>query len=91
MTLGKPEPPLNVVVTARGELDLDRRLFRSGEGPVHMSPLATVLDAWMIARCRHRFARGRGGHGCPLGTGSPRCAGTCPAGRTDAWSKPDRT
>jgi riboflavin biosynthesis pyrimidine reductase len=29
--LGKPEPPLNVVVTASGEIDLDRRLFCSGE------------------------------------------------------------
>jgi riboflavin biosynthesis pyrimidine reductase len=33
-TLGKPEPPLNVVVSASGDLDLDRRLFRSGEVPV---------------------------------------------------------
>jgi riboflavin biosynthesis pyrimidine reductase len=32
--LGKREPPLNVVVTARGELDLDRRVFRTGEVPV---------------------------------------------------------
>jgi riboflavin biosynthesis pyrimidine reductase len=31
--LGKPEPPLNVVVTARAEIDLDRRVFRSGEVP----------------------------------------------------------
>jgi riboflavin biosynthesis pyrimidine reductase len=30
-SLGKTEPPLNVVVTASGEVDLDRRLFRSGE------------------------------------------------------------
>jgi riboflavin biosynthesis pyrimidine reductase len=29
--LGKSEPPLNVVVTAGGEIDLERRLFRSGE------------------------------------------------------------
>ena len=29
--LGKTEPPLNVVVTASGEVDLERRLFRSGE------------------------------------------------------------
>ena len=29
--LGIPEPPLNVVVTASGDVDLDRRLFRSGE------------------------------------------------------------
>src|SRR5918997_361269 len=28
---GKTEPPLNVVVTASGEIDLERRLFRSGE------------------------------------------------------------
>jgi riboflavin biosynthesis pyrimidine reductase len=32
--LGKAGPPLNVVVSASGELDLDRRLFRSGEVPV---------------------------------------------------------
>lgn len=31
--LGIPEPPLNVVVTASGDIDLDRRLFRSGEAP----------------------------------------------------------
>jgi riboflavin biosynthesis pyrimidine reductase len=29
--LGKTEPPLNVVVTAGGEIDLAQRLFRSGE------------------------------------------------------------
>jgi riboflavin biosynthesis pyrimidine reductase len=33
-SLGKTEPPLNVVVSASGKLDLDRRLFRSGEVPV---------------------------------------------------------
>lgn len=32
--LGKPEPPLNVIVTASGELDLNRPLFQSGEVPV---------------------------------------------------------
>ena len=32
--LGKPEPPLNVIVTARGEIDLDLPVFRSGEVPV---------------------------------------------------------
>lgn len=31
--LGKPEPPLNVIVTASAEIDLDRRLFQSGEAP----------------------------------------------------------
>ncbi len=31
--LGKPEPPLNVVVTGSGDIDLDRRLFRSGAVP----------------------------------------------------------
>ena len=31
--LGKPEPPLNVVVTASGELDLDRPVFQSGKVP----------------------------------------------------------
>jgi riboflavin biosynthesis pyrimidine reductase len=33
-SLGKPGPPLNVVVTARGELDPKLRLFQSGEAPV---------------------------------------------------------
>jgi riboflavin biosynthesis pyrimidine reductase len=32
--LGKQEPPLNVIVTARGDLDPDRRVFQSGEVPV---------------------------------------------------------
>src|SRR5829696_7491512 len=31
--LGKTEPPLNVVVTGSGDIDLDRRLFRSGAAP----------------------------------------------------------
>ena len=31
--LDLPEPPLNVVVTASGDIDLDRRLFRTGEVP----------------------------------------------------------
>ena len=33
-TLGKSGPPLNVIVTARGEIDLRRRVFQSGEVPV---------------------------------------------------------
>ena len=32
-TLGKPEPPLNVVVTARGDLNLALPVFQSGEVP----------------------------------------------------------
>ena len=32
--LGKSEPPLNVVVTGSGDIDLDRRLFRSGAAPL---------------------------------------------------------
>jgi riboflavin biosynthesis pyrimidine reductase len=32
-TLGKVEPPLNVVVTGSGDVDLERRLFRSGAVP----------------------------------------------------------
>jgi len=31
--LGKSEPPLNVVVTGSGDIDLERRLFRSGTVP----------------------------------------------------------
>jgi riboflavin biosynthesis pyrimidine reductase len=33
-TLGKPDPPLNVIVTARGEIDPNMRVFHSGEVPV---------------------------------------------------------
>ena len=32
--MGKPEPPLNVIVTARAEIDLSLRVFQSGEVPV---------------------------------------------------------
>lgn len=32
--LGKPGPPLNVIITARGEIDPDLRVFQSGEAPV---------------------------------------------------------
>lgn len=32
-SLGKPEPPLNVVVTGSGDIDLERSLFRSGAVP----------------------------------------------------------
>ncbi len=34
MRLGKPESPLNVIVTARGEVDLTLPVFQSGEVPV---------------------------------------------------------
>lgn len=54
-SLGKTEPPLNVIVTARGELDLSRPIFRSGKVPVliittqdglaHLS--AQVLPSWV--------------------------------------------
>src|SRR6266700_6314290 len=33
-SLGKPTPPLNVIVTARGAVDLDLPVFQSGEMPV---------------------------------------------------------
>lgn len=32
-SLGKPEPPLNVIVSARGEVDLQLPVFQSGEVP----------------------------------------------------------
>ncbi|MBX6312278.1 MAG: dihydrofolate reductase family protein [Isosphaeraceae bacterium] len=32
--LGRPRPPLNVIVTGRGAIDPGRRVFRSGEVPV---------------------------------------------------------
>ena len=34
ITMGRPEPPLTVIVTARGELNLDLPVFQSGTGPV---------------------------------------------------------
>ncbi len=33
-TLGKTQPPLNVIVTAHGEINLNRPVFQSGEVPV---------------------------------------------------------
>lgn len=33
-SLGKTQPPLNVIVTARGEINLNRPVFQSGEVPV---------------------------------------------------------
>ena len=33
-SLGKPDPPLNVIVTTHGAIDLDLPLFQSGEVPV---------------------------------------------------------
>ncbi len=33
-TLGKPDPPLNVIITVRGEIDPNLRVFQSGEVPV---------------------------------------------------------
>ena len=33
-TLGKTEPPLNVIVTSSGEIDFQLRVFQSGEVPV---------------------------------------------------------
>ena len=34
VNLGKPEPPLNVIVTARGNINLDLPVFQSGKVPV---------------------------------------------------------
>lgn len=39
--LGKSPPPLNVVITARGEFDPARRLFRSSEVPVLIATTAS--------------------------------------------------
>jgi riboflavin biosynthesis pyrimidine reductase len=41
--LGKVEPPLNVIVTAQGELDLGLRVFSSGEAPVL---IVTTQKGW---------------------------------------------
>lgn len=40
--LGKPEPPLNAVVTSSGDIDLERRLFRSGAVPSLIVTTATA-------------------------------------------------
>ena len=34
VALGKPDPPLTVIVTARGEIEPDRQVFQSGAAPV---------------------------------------------------------
>ncbi len=47
--LGIPEPPLNVIVTASGDVDLDRRFFRSGEAP---SLLVTTAAGARLLRSR---------------------------------------
>ncbi|GCE07932.1 RibD family protein [Dictyobacter aurantiacus] len=51
LRLGKPEPPLNVVVTARGDLNLALPLFQSGDVPVMIVTTtqgATYLSARLI-------------------------------------------
>jgi riboflavin biosynthesis pyrimidine reductase len=45
--LGKPEPPLNVVVTGSGDIDLDRCLFRSATVP------SLIVTTAAGARCLH--------------------------------------
>lgn len=53
--LGKTEPPLNVIVTARGDLDLSLPVFQSGEVPVVIVTTsagatrlrAQVLPSWV--------------------------------------------
>lgn len=46
--LGKPAPPLNVIVTARGQLDLDLPVFRSGDVPALI--VTTTAGAQHIAQ-----------------------------------------
>jgi len=46
--LGKPEPPLNVIVTASGALDLDLPVFQAGEVPVLI--VTTAQGAQRIGR-----------------------------------------
>jgi len=44
MALGKVEPPLNVIVTARGAVDLDLPVFQTGEVPVLLVTTADGLQ-----------------------------------------------
>ena len=46
--LGKPDPPLNVIVTASGAIDLGLPVFQSGEAPVLI--VTTAHGAQRIAR-----------------------------------------
>jgi riboflavin biosynthesis pyrimidine reductase len=54
-TLGKPEPPLQVIVTASGDLDLTLPVFQSGEAPALIVTTASgaarlsahALPAWV--------------------------------------------
>ncbi len=48
-TLGKTEPPFNVIVTAHGELDLDLPIFQSGSVPVL---IVTTADGERRIRAR---------------------------------------
>ena len=48
-SLGKQAPPLNVIVTARGEVDLDLPVFQSGEVPVL---LVTTMDGEQRIRAK---------------------------------------
>lgn len=50
-TLGKTEPPLNVIVTSSGEIDLQLRVFQSGEVPV----LIVTTPAGANQLCKHQL------------------------------------
>src|SRR5258708_7006647 len=44
ISLGKPAPPLNVIVTAHGEVSLDLPVLQSGEVPMLLVPATQVAD-----------------------------------------------
>jgi len=68
ISMGRPDPPLTVIVTTRGEIDPDLAVFQSGDAPVL---LVTTADG----------AQRLGARGLPP---SVRIATTRPAGRLQA-------
>ncbi len=81
-SLGRPRPPINVIVSASGDLDLKRGIFQSGEVPVL---IVTTMEG--AARLRRQQVYG----------GRTSSAGNSPVGRVaiaevaDAGSIPARS
>ena len=89
--LGKPEPPLNVVVTGSGDIDLDRCLFRSAAVPsLIVTTAAGARRLREIATFRHRLGS-RSPPG-PLRFPRERCWTrlAAPGKASSCWSRPDR-
>ena len=68
ISLGKSAPPLNVIVTASGEVSLDLPVFRSGEVPVLLVTTAQGAERMRAQRLPPSVQRPGypgGGEPCP--------------------------